>query len=226
MKKKILIVDDDTITLKILKKNLEESFEVLTESSGHRFVERMDLYDVDLILLDVEMPIVNGIQAFEEVLRNPRLRNVPVAFLSGVVNPDTIRELVAKGAAGYLIKTTPQSELIEKVKKLIESGSIRDYSPEILILEGNITKLKSMRNVLSNDVYTVKTARNIIDAVDMLGMSNPDLLIIGNDFMGTKARDIYEQLTDIIRSKSMRTMILDKEYFDSELLDSVRDCLK
>ena len=55
MKKRILIVDDDIMTLKLLKKNLEETYDVVTENAGYRFVEKMETYEADLILLDIEM---------------------------------------------------------------------------------------------------------------------------------------------------------------------------
>ena len=118
MKKRILIVDDDIMTLKILKKYLEETYDVVTENAGYRFIEKMGSYEADMILLDIEMPVVNGLQAFEEIVRNPDLKDVPVVFLSGVSNPNLVRELMGKGAAGYLVKTIPKGELLARIEKI------------------------------------------------------------------------------------------------------------
>ena len=94
MKKRILIVDDDIMTLKILKKYLEDTYDVVTENAGYRFVEKMGSYGADLILLDIEMPVVNGIEAFDKLIKDPELNETPVVFLSGVANPNLVRELM------------------------------------------------------------------------------------------------------------------------------------
>ena len=132
MKKRILIVDDDIMTLKILKKYLEETYDVVTENAGYRFIEKMGSYEADMILLDIEMPVVNGLQAFEEIVRNPDLKDVPVVFLSGVSNPNLVRELMGKGAAGYLVKTIPKGELLARIEKIFNESESREVIQEIL----------------------------------------------------------------------------------------------
>lgn len=225
MKPRILIVDDDIVTLKIFKRHLEDKYEIMTESSGFRFIEKMDTYDVDLILMDLEMPIINGLQAFDEILKNPRIKNIPVAFLSGVANPSIVRNLMEKGSAGYLVKTMSKSELIDKIDGMLQNAGPRVVSPEVMIIEGNIEVLKSMRQTLSEDIYTVKTVRNLVEASKYLESHQPSLIIIGHDQSGTSVDEIYDVLAETVRKKHIRTLRMEEPLFETELLDKVADAL-
>lgn len=225
MKKRILIVDDDIMTLKILKKYLEEEFEVVTENAGYRFVEKMDTYGADLILLDVEMPVVNGIQAFEEVIRNPKMKDIPVAFLSGVSNPDLVRNVISKGAAGYIIKTTPKGEMIEKVKKIFEKAEQRKLSVEIMILHGDIIVVKTMRDTLVGAGYKVKLVKNMMEATEYIKNHQPAIFIIGQDSAGATPEQIFEALSQIMHEHHVEEILMDKQFFSRELLDRVESVL-
>lgn len=226
MKPRILIVDDDIVTLKIFKRHLEDKYDITTENSGFRFIEKMDTYDVDLILMDLEMPIINGLQAFDEILKNPRIKNIPVAFLSGVANPSIVRNLMEKGSAGYLVKTMSKSELIDKIDGMLQNAGPRVVSPEVMIIEGNIEVLKSMRQTLSEDIYTVKTVRNLVEASKYLESHQPSLIIIGHDQSGISVDEVYNVLAETVRKKHIRTLRMEEPLFETELLDKVADALE
>lgn len=226
MRPKIIIVDDDIITLKILKKYLDDYFEVQTENAGYRFVEKMDSCDADLILLDLEMPVVNGLQVFDKILRSPKLSNVPVAFLTGVADPNLVRDLKQKGAAGYIIKTTPKGEIIDKVNMILESKESREVAPRVLIIEGNVETLKGMRETLINGGYIVKAIRKVVDAFEYIEAHQPNLVIVGRDITGAEPKEIYAQLSSVFRSSNVRGMVMDTPLFSSELLEKVTKALE
>lgn len=225
MKKKIFIVDDDIITLKILKKYLDEKYEVITENAGYRVIDKLDGLDVDLILLDLEMPVKNGVQVFEEMRKIRRLKDVPVVFLSGVVDPNIVRDLKAKGAVGFIVKTTPKAELIERIEQILSDAEDKKVKKSVLVIEGNITNLKSVRETLLEADYEVKAVQTMLDAVSKLNSYTPHLIIIGNDLNGAGAMDIYGYLGDILRKKDIQALIMEKMYFSHELLDKVDKAL-
>ena len=225
MKKKILIVDDDIMTLKILKKYLDDSFEVVTENAGYRFVEKMESYGADLILLDMEMPVVNGLQAFEKLLENPRMKDTPVAFLSGVSNPELVRNVMLKGAAGYIVKTIPKRELIEKVNKILEKVSKEEKSAEIMILHGDIEEIKSMRATLMEAGYKVKLVKNVMDAVGYMKSHRVGAFIIGRDNSAAAPSEVYETVSETLKQQRVAGIIMENKFFSQELLDVVKDAL-
>ena len=225
MKKRILIVDDDIMTLKILKKYLEGTYDVVTENAGYRFIEKMASYDADLILLDIEMPVVNGLQAFDELMKNPELKDTPVVFLSGVSNPGLVRELMNKGAAGYLVKTIPKSELLSRLEKIFNDNSKREVTPEILILDNDIEHLKMMRDDLLANNYKVKVTRNSMEAVDYIRSHHPNLFIIGKDSAGVSPQEVYNSLDKLIREARVIPLVMEENFFSSELIDRVKKAL-
>ncbi len=226
MKKRVLIVDDDIMTLKILKKYLEDTYDVITENAGYRFVEKMGSYDADLILLDIEMPVVNGLEAFDRILANPELADVPVVFLSGVSNPNLVRELMNRGAAGYLLKTIPKSELLSRLEKVFSENSKRDVTQEILILDNDIAQLKAMRDNLLANNYKVKTVRNTVEAVEYIKNHHPNLFIIGRDSSGVAPQAVYESIDRIIRDERVIPLVMEENFFSTELIDRVKAALK
>ena len=225
MKKRILIVDDDIMTLKILKKYLEDTYDVVTENAGYRFVEKMGSYEADLILLDIEMPVVNGLQAFDELMGNPEVRDTPVVFLSGVANPNLVRELMAKGAAGYLVKTIPKGELLARLEKIFTDEERKASVIEILILDNDVSHLKSMRETLLSNDYKVKVARSIIEAVDYIKSHHPDMFIIGRDSAGTSPQEVYESVASVVKKEGVVPLIMEETFFTSELVDRVKRAL-
>ncbi|MCR5830714.1 MAG: response regulator [Lachnospiraceae bacterium] len=225
MKKRILIVDDDIMTLKILQKYLEDTYDVVTENAGYRFVEKMGSYGADLILLDIEMPVVNGIEAFDKLIKDPELNETPVVFLSGVANPNLVRELMGKGAAGYLVKTIPKSELLARLEKIFNEGTVGKKNKEVLIIDNDITRLKSMRDNLIAEGYKVKVVRSSVEAVDHIRNHHPDLFVIGRDSTGVSPQEVFESLESIIRKEGVIPIVVEENLFSSELIDKVKEAL-
>ncbi len=226
MKKRVLIVDDDIMTLKILKKHLEGVYDVITENAGYRFIEKMSGYDADLILLDIEMPVVNGLEAFDELLKNPELKDTPVVFLSGVSNPNLVRELMNKGAAGYLVKTIPKSELLSRLEKIFNESTNREVTPEVLILDNDIERLKKMRDDLLKNGYKVKAVRTSVEVAEYVKNHHPNLVIIGRDSSGAEPLEVYDSLEKIIRAERVKSLIMEDSFFSTELVERVREALK
>ena len=221
MRKRILIVDDDIMTLKILKKYLEDTYDVVTENAGYMFIEKMGSYGADLILLDIEMPVVNGLEAFDKLIRNPELNETPVVFLSGVANPNLVRELMAKGAAGYLVKTIPKRELLARLEKIFSEKNGRIRNREILILDNDVKRLRSMRDSLTAGGYKVKVVRSSVEAVDHIRNHHPDMFVIGRDSTGVAPQDVYESLEALIRKEGVIPVVVEENLFSTELIDKV-----
>lgn len=122
---KILVVDDHALVregLRQVLKGLDPAVEVLDASHCARAFELAALHnDLDLVLLDYHLPDMNGLAALTIFRReHPEL---PIIMLSGSVNPPIMRQVLARGAAGFVTKASMSDELLLAVRQVL-SGEV------------------------------------------------------------------------------------------------------
>lgn len=115
-RKNILIVDDDVEMLNIFRFYLRDIYNVSVISSGSAALELMKNYTPDLVLLDYMMPDCNGAEVYKEMKQNDRLKGVPVIFLTGVTDEETIKECMSYKPAGYIVKPIAKPALLAKLE--------------------------------------------------------------------------------------------------------------
>lgn len=122
---KIVIVEDDTFLSKMYydKLSREETFEVYAVESGGRALEVIRNQKPDMVLLDVMLPDMNGVQILKEIRKDPLFSSLHVLMLSNLNEKEYITEAVALGIDGYLIKAhfTP-NEVVDKIKQVLREG--------------------------------------------------------------------------------------------------------
>ena len=116
-KKSILIVDDDPQYLTLVREWLKETYKVSMVNSGLQAIKYLGKNKVDLILLDHEMPITSGPQVLEMLRSDPETSAIPVMFLTGKSDKDSVMSVVALRPEGYFLKTIQKDELIEKLNE-------------------------------------------------------------------------------------------------------------
>ncbi|MBR5407050.1 MAG: response regulator [Lachnospiraceae bacterium] len=115
-RKHILVVDDDTEQLMQIKEHLKEFYEVTLVPSGDAAIKYLSKHSADLILLDYMMPEMNGPQVLENLRKMPGSNYIPVVFLTGVTEKDTVvKTLVELKPQGYIVKPSKKSELVAKI---------------------------------------------------------------------------------------------------------------
>lgn len=116
-KRKILVIDDEAIFRKTMAKILGDEFEVFVACSGAEGNVIAQEQKPDLILLDVLMPEMDGIEVLKLLREGKKTKSIPVAMLTNIDKDETISESISLGARGYMIKGNyTMSEIIEKVK--------------------------------------------------------------------------------------------------------------
>ena len=118
---KILVVEDDSFLLQMYTTKLEtENFEVLTALSGGEALRVVEKEHPSLILLDLNLPEVDGFTVLEELKSKDETKDIPVIVLTNFSNKEDINRCLDLGAADYLIKAHfVPAEVIEKVKKVL-----------------------------------------------------------------------------------------------------------
>lgn len=103
-KKHVLVIDDDSRVLKLVKSILESRYDVATAISGKVAMKFLENKETDLILLDYEMPGDSGAEILQQIRNNEKLQKLPVVFLTGVTERERIHEVLALSPQGYLLK--------------------------------------------------------------------------------------------------------------------------
>lgn len=113
----ILAAEDDPDTRDLVVRILNRAgHEVIGVADGESALREIRHHRPDLVLSDVDMPLVNGFLLCDEVRRDPQLRHIPVILATGVINPDDHRA-VEVGAAGVLPKPFTGADLLDQVER-------------------------------------------------------------------------------------------------------------
>ena len=114
-KKKILVVDDSGAMLRSVKGWLEHKYQVILANSGAMAIKYLSTNRPDLVLLDYEMPVINGKQVLEMIRSESEFSNIPVIFLTGKNDKESIRQVLGLKPEGYILKTTKPDQIVEMI---------------------------------------------------------------------------------------------------------------
>ncbi len=117
-KKRILVVDDDDMNLARTQIILEEEYDVVLAESGVRALNLLKNQKIDLVLLDIDMPLMNGIETFEHM--KEFAADIPVIFLTASGEVEDVVGALLLGAADYLKKPYKPQELLKRVAQEFE----------------------------------------------------------------------------------------------------------
>jgi len=120
----IICIDDDIDALKVLTSMLKtEDYNVMCTTDPDVFFEYFKLHEVDLAILDVEIPQKSGYELSDEIRNKPGYPNIPIVFLSAHQNDGDKLQGFFSGANEYLTKPVTRELLLDTVKKLLEHNS-------------------------------------------------------------------------------------------------------
>ncbi len=151
MKKlKVLVAEDHSVTAKLLARMLSSSemIEVVgVVSDGAEVLKSIDEKEIDLILLDISLPFVDGIQVMEKL--NKMNKDIKILVLSGHSESWIIKKSMELGASGYLTKSVSINEVIDAILAINRGESYLDKNSLESILESNDNKPNSfIRSIL------------------------------------------------------------------------------
>ncbi|MBQ6441873.1 MAG: response regulator [Lachnospiraceae bacterium] len=123
-KKRILIVDDDPSYARMVKEWIKDSYKVDIVTAGMQAITFLlkvpEDEKVNLILLDYEMPVVDGPQVFQMLRQESATVDIPVIFLTGVGTREGVSRVLELKPDGYLLKSTSREDILAYLKKTLE----------------------------------------------------------------------------------------------------------
>jgi len=116
-RKSILIVDDDVNYMSMVMDWLKDKYRVATVNSGMQAIKWLAKNHADLILLDYEMPVTTGPQVLEMIRSDDTLADLPVMFLTGKSDRESIMNVLALKPAGYQLKSNSKEQLLLNIEQ-------------------------------------------------------------------------------------------------------------
>jgi len=174
-----------------------------TFENGEAFVKAFDKLETDVVLMDISMPVMNGIECVKRL--KPLRPHVHYLMCTVLENPETIFEALCAGASGYMLKSTPSEKLFDAIRDIYNGGS--PMSSQIARLVVNTfhshEAKSSYRNILT------QREQEVLDLLSG-GYRYKEIaskLGIGEETVRSHCRKIYEKL-----QVSSRTEALNKVY--------------
>ncbi|HXQ34062.1 MAG TPA: adenylate/guanylate cyclase domain-containing protein [Anaerolineales bacterium] len=123
----LLVVDDNKVNRILLSRSLEQQgHKIETAENGKQALEKLRAVSFDLVLLDIEMPEMNGYQVLGTCLQDPELRDIPIIMTSSLDEIDSVVKCVELGAEDYLNKPVNPILLRARVNASLEKKRLRD----------------------------------------------------------------------------------------------------
>lgn len=130
---KVLIVDDEPDILDLLTYNLERAgLETLTAQDGVEALNQVQRHTPDLVILDIMMPRLDGLQTCRRLRQDPHLRHIPILMLTALSSEDDHIRGLDVGADSYLPKTSAVGVIVSQVKALLRGVKRLDKPPTLL----------------------------------------------------------------------------------------------
>ena len=128
----LLVVDDNRVNRLLVARTLEQfGHRIAFAENGRQALEVLRNRLADLVLLDIEMPGMNGYQTLEALRADPKLRDIPVVMMSSVDNIDSVARCIEMGAEDYLFKPVNAVLLRARVAASLEKKRLRDQQREL-----------------------------------------------------------------------------------------------
>lgn len=145
---KVMVVDDDAAQLIELRSFLEPwGLKLMGLSNPEKFLEALDSYQPDLLILDVEIPKIDGISLCQVVRNDPRWSGIPILFLTAHREPEMVHRIFTAGADDYVNKPIVGPELVTRILNRLERIQLLRNMAETDPLTGVANRRKSTQEI-------------------------------------------------------------------------------
>ena len=145
---KVMVVDDDSASLSAVQNLLEPwGLKLIALSDPEKFWETLEATRPDLLILDVEMPQIDGISLCQVVRNDPRFSGLPTIFLTARTDTETVDRVFAAGADDYATKPITGPELVVRVLNRLERSQLLRAKAETDALTGVANRRKSTQEL-------------------------------------------------------------------------------
>ena len=211
MRNKILTVDDSKTVRIIVRKAFKPyDCEILEASNGVEGLAVAAKETPDLILLDVTMPVMDGVEMLTKLKSDPQLKGIPVMMLTAEGGKDNVLKIAKLGIRDYIVKPFKEDVLCEKAGRIIELKPLTDATSKtrsifdpasILVVEDKPAIIQQIQEGLKHTPWKVHGVSAQGEAIDFCTKSPPDLIMISLSLPEDAAFTLFRVIRTNVKTK-------------------------
>jgi two-component system cell cycle response regulator len=211
MRYKILTVDDSK-TVRIIVRKAFKTYdcEILEAGNGVEGLALAAKENPDLILLDVTMPVMDGVEMLTKLKSDPALKGIPVMMLTAEGGRDNVLKIAKIGVRDYLVKPFKEDVLIEKAGRVIDLKPLSEtpakaksiFDPaDILIVEDKPVIIQQVQEGLKHTPWKVHGVSTQGEAIDFCSRTPPDLMLVSLSLPEDSAFTLFRLIRTNVKTK-------------------------
>lgn len=214
----VLIVDDEPSLRRLLGRFLTASFEVtcLEASDGAVALTMLLSTPVDLVILDLDMPVMDGIKTLETIRNTPALRAIPVVLITGRAVEERIKTALALGLATVLLKPFSEESLFARVRPMLaahvkskkverrRANQLELQSDQRVLVVENDSAIRQLLVAMLGSVVSVRFAENEFLAMSACAAAPPDLIWLGETSGVWSREQLQQAVSELPHGRSVR----------------------
>jgi CheY-like chemotaxis protein len=179
---KILVVEDDIVSAEMIKIQLaKQGYKVIVAKTGEDGIRLAQEEMPDLILMDMLLPGIHGLEATIQLKKNPQTKRIPIFALTIMNSPDFIKACYQDGICVFLRKPYDFKDLLANIERYIADG--RATSKKIMLINDNPDLTSIMTITLKEHGFEVISAPKGMIRVDDVRKKKPDLILLDIDML-------------------------------------------
>ncbi len=211
MRYKILTVDDSK-TVRIIVKKAFKSFdcEIVEAANGVEGLAAASKEMPDLILLDITMPVMDGVEMLTKLKSDPTLKAIPVIMLTAEGGRDNVLKIAKIGVRDYIVKPFKEEVLVEKCGRIIDLKPLTDgptkaksiFDPAtILVVEDKPAIIQQIQDGLKHTPWKIHGVNTTGEAIDFCSKNTPDLVVISLSLPDEAAFTLFRLIRQNVKTK-------------------------
>lgn len=211
MRYKILTVDDSK-TVRIIVKKAFKSYDcdILEAANGVEGLALAAKENPDLILLDVTMPVMDGVEMLTKLKADPALKGIPVMMLTAEGGRDNVLKIAKIGVRDYIVKPFKEDVLIEKSGRIIDLKPLSDtptkaksiFDPaNILVVEDKPAIIQQIQEGLKHTPWKIHGVGAQGEAIDFCSRTPPDLMVVSLSLPDESAFTLFRLIRTNVKTK-------------------------